>query len=80
MDLLLDKPPATRFLSMHPRFGPESYVKRGNEVTGLRIVVTGQHLEPGHDAALAAKSSNASKQATERCATMLGLPPRSDDN
>jgi len=34
------------FLAMHPMFGPESYAKRGGEVAGLRIVVTGHNLDP----------------------------------
>ena len=38
--------PARRFLATHPMFGPESYAKRGGDVTGFRIVVTGHSLEP----------------------------------
>lgn len=34
------------FLSMHPMFGPESYAKRGGDVSGFRIVVTGRNMDP----------------------------------
>lgn len=44
MDLLQAARPARRFVAMHPMFGPESYAKRGGEVTGLRIVITGHSL------------------------------------
>ncbi len=46
MDLLQAVQPARPFLAMHPMFGPESYAKRGGDVTGLRIVVTGHSLAP----------------------------------
>ncbi len=36
------------FLAMHPMFGPESYAKRGGEVSGFRIVVTGHTMAPAH--------------------------------
>ena len=55
MDLLRDGLPVGRFLAMHPMFGPESYAKRGDEVAGLRIVITGHDLAPGHYATLTAK-------------------------
>ena len=51
-DLLLGLRPARPFLATHPMFGPESYAKRGGEVTGLRIVVTGHSLASGRYAAL----------------------------
>lgn len=42
---LLDTSPSVRcFISMHPMFGPESYAKRGGDVSGMRIVVTGRDL------------------------------------
>ncbi len=47
MDLLQALQPARPFLAMHPMFGPESYSKCGEDVTGLRIVVTGHSLAPG---------------------------------
>ena len=34
-----------RFISTHPMFGPESYAKRGGDVTGFRIVVTETNLD-----------------------------------
>lgn len=34
------------FIATHPMFGPESYAKRGGDVTGLRVVVTETTLEP----------------------------------
>ncbi len=34
--LATDRP----YVATHPMFGPESYVKRGNDVAGLRIVIT----------------------------------------
>jgi prephenate dehydrogenase len=34
-------------LSTHPMFGPESYEKKGKEVSGLRIVVTGHSVDEG---------------------------------
>jgi prephenate dehydrogenase len=52
MDLLQATQPACTFLAMHPMFGPESYAKRGGEVTGLRIVVTGHSLTPARYSAL----------------------------
>ncbi len=33
------------FLAMHPMFGPESYAKRGGDVSGLRIVITESSLD-----------------------------------
>lgn len=47
MALLQDLGPGRPFLAMHPMFGPESYAKRGGEVAGLRIVLTGHSL--AHD-------------------------------
>ena len=46
MDLLKAAQPARPFIAMHPMFGPESYAKRGGDVTGLRIVITGHSLAP----------------------------------
>ncbi len=46
MELLENSPRVQRFISMHPMFGPESYAKRGGDVTGMRIVVTGLNLAP----------------------------------
>jgi prephenate dehydrogenase len=34
-----------RFIATHPMFGPESYAKRGGDVTGFRIVVTETNLD-----------------------------------
>lgn len=33
------------YIAMHPMFGPESYAKRGGDVSGLRIVITEHSLE-----------------------------------
>jgi len=44
MDLIKKWCKGRRFVSLHGMFGPESYAKKGNEVTGLRIVVTGHTL------------------------------------
>lgn len=38
--------PHHRFISMHPMFGPESYAKRGGDISGFRIVVTERNIEP----------------------------------
>ncbi len=35
------------YLCLHPMFGPESYAKRGGDVTGLRIVATADKLPAG---------------------------------
>lgn len=37
--------PAHRWIATHPMFGPESYMKQGSEVSGLRIVVS-KHTLP----------------------------------
>jgi prephenate dehydrogenase len=42
--LIQSMAPNHRFISTHPMFGPESYAKRGDDVTGLRIVVTENNL------------------------------------
>jgi len=34
------------FIATHPMFGPESYGKRGGDVSGLRIVITDHNLSP----------------------------------
>jgi prephenate dehydrogenase len=36
--------PQQPYLATHPMFGPESYKKKGNTLSGLRIVVTGTNL------------------------------------
>lgn len=46
MDLLQSVEPSRPFISTHPMFGPESYAKRGGDVTGMRIVITGHNLAP----------------------------------
>jgi prephenate dehydrogenase len=43
-----------RYISTHPMFGPESYAKQNEEVTGLHIVITGHTLEQHEYAALMA--------------------------
>lgn len=40
MEVLQRLAPAHRWIATHPMFGPESYAKQGNEVAGLRIVIT----------------------------------------
>ncbi|NNE24702.1 MAG: prephenate dehydrogenase/arogenate dehydrogenase family protein [Rhizobiales bacterium] len=57
MDLLQAALAGRRFVAMHPMFGPESYAKRGGDVTGLRIVVTGHNLAPSHYSGLCEKLS-----------------------
>lgn len=52
MDLLQAARPAHPYLATHPMFGPESYAKRGGDVSGFRIVVTGHSLAPARYAAL----------------------------
>lgn len=47
MDLLQSAEPAQPFISTHPMFGPESYAKRGGDVSDMRIVITGHSLAPG---------------------------------
>ena len=42
--LIRSRADGRRFVSMHPMFGPESYAKRGGDVTGFRIVVTDSRL------------------------------------
>jgi len=54
MGLLQALRPARPFLAMHPMFGPESYAKRSDTVSGLRIVITGHSLGPARYAALRA--------------------------
>lgn len=54
-DLIRSLTPDHRFIAMHPMFGPESYAKRGGDVTGLRIVVTDETLEDGQCPALIAR-------------------------
>ncbi len=46
MGLVSSVRPGQPFLAMHPMFGPESYAKRGGDVTGFRIVVTGHNMDP----------------------------------
>ena len=51
-DVIKTVTPGQRFIAMHPMFGPESYTKRDQDVTGLRIVVTDDTLEEGQRQAL----------------------------
>jgi prephenate dehydrogenase len=37
-----------RYVAMHPMFGPESYAKRGHDVTGLRVIVC-EHTLPAEE-------------------------------
>lgn len=60
--------PARPFIAMHPMFGPESYAKRGNDITGLRIVVTGHSLAPSHYSALCRKLTAAGFSIIEKTA------------
>ncbi|MCG8357174.1 MAG: prephenate dehydrogenase/arogenate dehydrogenase family protein [Kiloniellales bacterium] len=39
-DLVRSAAAGRPYIAMHPMFGPESYAKRGGDLTGLRIVVT----------------------------------------
>lgn len=56
------------FLATHPMFGPESYAKRGGDVTGFRVVVTGHSLAPDGYAALRGKLSEAGFAVIEKSA------------
>jgi prephenate dehydrogenase len=68
MDLLQAVQPARAFLAMHPMFGPESYAKRGGEVTGLRIAVTGHSLAPARYSALREKLATVGFSVVEKTA------------
>ena len=41
-----------RYIATHPMFGPESYAKQGQEVAGLRIVISEHTLAQGEYSAL----------------------------
>ena len=43
-----------KYIATHPMWGPESYEKRGHDVTGFRIVITDSTLDAGARAALTA--------------------------
>ncbi len=68
MDLLQARRPAHTFVAMHPMFGPESYAKRGGDVTGLRIVITGHSLAPARYSALCAKLAEVGFSIIEKTA------------
>ena len=68
MDLLRATRPARTFVAMHPMFGPESYAKRGGDVSGLRIVVTGHTLTPARYSALRAKLAEVGFSVIEKTA------------
>lgn len=53
--LVRDAAKDCHYVAMHPMFGPESYKKRGEDVTGLRIVVTESNLPADQYQALFAK-------------------------
>ena len=57
-----------RFLAMHPMFGPESYAKRGGDVTGLRIVITESTLEDAHYQDLVARLESVGFSIVEKSA------------
>lgn len=40
VEVLQRRAPDKRWIAAHPMFGPESYAKQGNNVSGFRIVVT----------------------------------------
>lgn len=67
-DLLQAMHPARQFVAMHPMFGPESYAKRGGDVTGLRIVVTGHSMPPSRYSALCDKLAEVGFQIVEKTA------------
>ena len=56
------------FLATHPMFGPESYAKRGGDVTGFRVVVTGHSLAPDGYAALRGTLTEAGFAVIEKSA------------
>lgn len=56
------------YLAMHPMFGPESYAKRGGDVAGLRIVLTGHRLAPELYAAVRAKLAGVGFSVVEKTA------------
>jgi prephenate dehydrogenase len=68
MDLLQATRPAHTFVAMHPMFGPESYSKRGGDVSGLRIVVTGYNLAHARYSALCAKLAEVGFSIIEKTA------------
>ncbi len=68
MDLVSSLRDGQPFLAMHPMFGPESYAKRGGDVTGLRIVVTGHRMDPEHYRQLAEGLSAAGFSLVEKSA------------
>jgi len=68
MELLRAARPERPFLATHPMFGPESYAKRGDDVTGLRIVVTGHNLAPAQYSALRAKLAAVGFSVVEKTA------------
>lgn len=68
MALLRDLGPDRPFLAMHPMFGPESYAKRGGDVAGLRIVLTGHQLAPDLYAAVRAKLAEVGFSVVEKTA------------
>lgn len=68
MGLLQAVRPTRTFIAMHPMFGPESYAKRGGDVTGLRIVITGHSMAPAHYSALCKKLSAVGFSIVEKTA------------
>lgn len=44
MQLIQNLSPKCAFISLHPMFGPESYKKRGGDLSDLRVVITGHTL------------------------------------
>lgn len=53
VDILRKESAGHRWIATHPMFGPESYKKTGNDVTGYRVVITDHSLESEHYEALA---------------------------
>ena len=68
MELLQAARPARPFVAMHPMFGPESYAKRGRDVSGLRIVITGHSLTPTLYSALCQKLTTVGFSVIEKTA------------
>jgi prephenate dehydrogenase len=54
------------FIATHPMFGPESYGKRGGDVSGLRVVVTDHNLPPESYRALLARLQAAGFKVLEK--------------
>lgn len=60
--------PGRRYIATHPMFGPESYAKLGEQVTGLRVVLAEHTLAPAEYAAVKAFLTEAGLTVVEMSA------------